>query len=729
MARLAAVLLLLALGAPPAAAAVAARASEVAVAQNHANPIRKVVTMLQNMQMKVTEEGEKEKELYNKFMCYCKTSGGDLSTSIADAQAKIESMTSSIEEGKSKKSQTEADLKEHQTSRADAKEAMAAATALREKEAASFGKEKSESETNLAALAKAIKAIDKGVMGGFLQTSAANVVRQYAMEKADLPDTTRQELLAFLSGTQGEGYVPQSGEITGILKTMHDEMSKSLSDATAEENGAISNYESLMAAKKKEVATLQAQIEVEMTRIGDLGVSVAGAENDLEDTKEALTQDQQFNLELAKSCDTKTAEWEEIKKTRAEELLALAETIKVLNDDDALELFKKTLPSASASFVQVAVRSSAVRTRALGIIRQARSPQLDFIVLALTGKKIGFEKVITMIDEMVANLKKEQAADDDKRAYCESQFDGTEDKVKGLEQSISDSESAIKEMEGAIATVAEEMAALEAGIAALDKSVAEATENRKAENADYKELMASDSTAKEVLLFAKNRLNKFYNPKLHKAAPKRELSEEERITVNMGGTLAPTAPPGGIAGTGIGAAAALVQIRAHTQAKGAGAPPPPPETFGPYTKKGEESGGVVAMIDLLVKDLDKEMQEAEVSEKDSQAEYEKMMEESAAKRAADSKLLTEKSGLKATTEGELESEKDRKAATSNELMATAKYLKSLHAECDWLLQYFDARKAARSSEMEALTSAKAVLSGADYSLLQVRRGGFLAQRH
>eukprot|EP00425_Heterocapsa_triquetra_P009464 CAMPEP_0195130618 /NCGR_PEP_ID=MMETSP0448-20130528/143541_1 /TAXON_ID=66468 /ORGANISM="Heterocapsa triquestra, Strain CCMP 448" /LENGTH=74 /DNA_ID=CAMNT_0040168535 /DNA_START=11 /DNA_END=232 /DNA_ORIENTATION=- len=74
MARLAAVLLLLALGAPPAAAAVAARASEVAVAQNHANPIRKVVTMLQNMQMKVTEEGEKEKELYNKFMCYCKTS-------------------------------------------------------------------------------------------------------------------------------------------------------------------------------------------------------------------------------------------------------------------------------------------------------------------------------------------------------------------------------------------------------------------------------------------------------------------------------------------------------------------------------------------------------------------------------------------------------------------------------------------------------------------------------
>ena len=35
---------------------------------------------------------------------------------------------------------------------------------------------------------------------------------------------------------------------------------------------------------------------------------------------------------------------------RAEELVALAKTFKALNDDDALELFKKTLPSAGAGF-------------------------------------------------------------------------------------------------------------------------------------------------------------------------------------------------------------------------------------------------------------------------------------------------------------------------------------------------------------------------------------------
>merc|ERR1712232_1535289 len=159
-----------------------------------------------------------------------------------------------------------------------------------------------------------------------------------------------------------------------------------------------------------------------------------------------------------------------------------------------------------------------------------------------------------------------------------------------------------------------------------DKNVAEATEQRKEEHEDYTALMAADVAAKELIGFAKNRLNKFYNPKLYKPPPKRVLSEEDQIVVNMGGTLAPTAAPGGIAGTGI---SAFVQIKAH---KSIVAPPPPPDTFDGYSKKSGESTGVIAVIDLLIKDLDKEMTEAETQEKDSQADYEAMMADSAEKR-------------------------------------------------------------------------------------------------
>merc|ERR1719375_1513138 len=128
------------------------------------------------------------------------------------------------------------------------------------------------------------------------------------------------------------------------------------------------------------------------------------------------------------------------------------------------------------------------------------------------------------------------------------------------------------------------------------------------------------------------------------------------------------------------------------------------------------------MIDLLVKDLDKEMTEASTEEKNSQADYETLMSDAAEKRAQDTKSLTDNESAKAETESDLEANKEQKGATTKELMATESYISSLHGECDWLLQYFDVRKEARDGEIESLKTAKSVLSGADFSLLQVPRG-------
>merc|ERR1719263_2172458 len=131
------------------------------------------------------------------------------------------------------------------------------------------------------------------------------------------------------------------------------------------------------------------------------------------------------------------------------------------------------------------------------------------------------------------------------------------------------------------------------------------------------------------------------------------------------------------------------------------------------------------MIQLLVKDLDKEMTEAQTAEKDSQADYEQFMKDSAAKRAEDSKTLSDKEGTLADMQAALEKQTDEKKSTGKELAATMQYIASLHSECDWLLQYFDVRAEARASEIDALGKAKAVLSGADYSLVQTKSHRFL----
>merc|ERR1719258_621655 len=348
-----------------------------------------------------------------------------------------------------------------------------------------------------------------------------------------------------------------------------------------------------------------------------------------------------------------------------------------------------------------------MRQQAMHVLKAAghkADPRLDLIELAMHGGKMGFGKIIKMIDDLVVDLKAEQGVDNDKKAYCLAEFDKAEDKAKELALDISDLDKAIADAEESIATLKSEVAALQDGIKALDKSVAEATATRKQEHDDYVETLAANTAAKDLLGFAKNRLNKFYNPKLYKAPPKRELSEEEQITVSMGGTLAPTAAPGGIAGTGIG----LAQV----------APPPPPEANLAYKKSGEESNGVIAMIDLLVADIDKDIQTSEVTEKDAQKDYEGFMADAADKRAQDSKSITDKEATKAATEEELQANEESKASKTTEAMETAKYIGGLHAECDWLLKYYDARKAARAGEVESLGQAKAVLSGADYSLVQ-----------
>merc|ERR1719362_2182855 len=167
--------------------------------------------------------------------------------------------------------------------------------------------------------------------------------------------------------------------------------------------------------------------------------------------------------------------------------------------------------------------------------------------------------------------------------------------------------------------------------------------------------MASDTAAKEALAFAKNRLNKFYNPKLYKPPPKVELSSEDRIYSGMGGDLV-TAAPSGVAGTGI---TVLSQVSLHRRHKAA--PAAPPATWKAYASKSEENNGVIAMMDLLIADLNKEMTEAETDEKNSQSDYEQMMKDSAAKRTSDSKALTEKSSAKADTEAALQAHAERKA--------------------------------------------------------------------
>jgi chromosome segregation ATPase len=579
--------------------------------------------------------------------------------SISDGEAKVESLAAGLKSAEAQLSQLKSDLSGHKSDREAAKQALASASAMREKEAAAFAALKAESETNIAAMSKAVAAIEKGEAGSFLQTNVAQTLRAVASSSQTMSSDARQTVLEFLdqsSDSEGVG----SGQIVGVLKQLGDEMIKDLGDATSVEEKAISDFNGLTAAKNNEVATLTSAIEDKIARIGETGLLIEDTKADAKDTAEKLASDKAFLATLKADCAKKEETWAAVSKERQAELVALSETITMLNSDEALELFKKTLPSA-ASFMQVSYKADKVKDQALAMIRSTRKHglHLDLIALALHGKTSDFSKVIGMIDEMVSVLKSEQKDDDEKKEYCGAELDATEDKIKGHEQEIRDSTAAVADAKETIATVEKDIAALAAGITELDASVASATEQREKENAEFKDLRASNTAAKDLIMMAKKRLNKFYNPKL---------------ALLQKSDLAP----------------ALLQ------------------------KKSEESAGVLAMMDTLVAELDKETTVASADEKDAQSDYESFMSSSKTMRAENTKILQDKTAAKADAIGALESHSDVLVAGEKSLKGANTQLQVLHSDCDWLLANFDTRAEARSDEIESLKKAKAVLSGASF---------------
>merc|ERR1719456_247033 len=431
----------------------------------------------------------------------------------------------------------------------------------------------------------AIAALEKGM--GFIQMAASQktVVERVVSQSNQVDDFQRESVLELL---QGKETAQSSGEITGMLKAMLEEMEGDLKSATADEATAAKGFSDLSAAKNAEIAAATSAIESKTKRAGEVAVEIVQTEDDLEDTENEVAETQAFLADLGKQCAAKKAAWGEMKAMRAEEISAISAAVKILNDDDALDLFKKTVPSFSQTgmgFLQKSSKSS-VALRAKGMLislaqtNRSHQTQLSLIASALKTKSVDFSKITEMIDGMVGVLTKVQGDDDSQKGFCDDEFAKSAQDKKDTEEALASLAASIEEMTATVSTLSSEIETLQAEIKALDKAVAEATEQRKEEHATFVQAQAENQAATQLVEAAKNKLNKFYRPNLYKAPERRELTEEERIAVSAGApdprdAEEAAAAQTGIAGTGI---AVFAQIRSASNA----VPPPPPETFGAY---------------------------------------------------------------------------------------------------------------------------------------------------
>merc|ERR1719321_1062117 len=316
-------------------------------AETSVNPIRKIIVLLENMQKEIEAEGEKEKVLFDNFMCFCDNGAGDLLKAANEAEAQNKAATAQLEQDSSEKAQLEEDIKTHTSDLEGATKDLEEATTIRDKEKSEFDATIGTKKSSEAALGKAIPAIEKGMGGAaFLQFVGNHIVKQIKRtlrNSATITDGDREKIQAFLQG--GEN-APGSGEILGMLKSMKDELSRDIASLTKDEEAAVAGFTSMKASKEKEIEFADESIESKKERIGALAVSVVQLKDVIEDSAKESADAKKFAATLEVQCKEKKAEWDARCKARSDEIAAIGEAIGILTDDDALDTFKKAVPSA-----------------------------------------------------------------------------------------------------------------------------------------------------------------------------------------------------------------------------------------------------------------------------------------------------------------------------------------------------------------------------------------------
>merc|ERR1719310_2592978 len=408
--------------------------------------------------------------------------------------------------------------------------------------------------------------------------------------------------------------------------------------------------------------------------LGKTKVQLAEAKEDLEDTTGAMEADQAFLVDLKERCSVSDKEWEERSKTRALEIAAVGETIKILTDDDAHDLFDGTLSFLQLSSTRRTVsREDFTREQASHMLlnHAKKSGRKALVQLSASVRLDAFKKVEEEINGMIADIEQESADEVALKAKCKDEFHANEMETMAIEDTIKDLTTKINDFAAAIDTLEKEIAALKAEILETTIELQRSNELRVKQNKEFQSAVADQRATQAILKKALDRLSKFY-------------------------------------------AEQFVQLKStHKQTKqepGAAAPPPP-QGFSEY-KSNEGAGSVMTMIEGIITDAQTMEKETIKGEQETQAGYESFVKESYAAIEAAQRSVTNKMEEKATAEtGKTAAEGD-KADADDTAEDLAKTKADLHLSCDFVMMNFDAREAARKGEIEGLSNTLASLKGA-----------------
>ncbi|CAE7195223.1 unnamed protein product [Symbiodinium natans] len=652
------------------------------------NPVKKIIDMLETMRNKVQEEGEEKSKVFEKYMCYCKSSAAKLNSELDQAATGLPQLRSRVREVIALQATLESEVSQHKKDRDEANNAMASASALRKKESEAYLKESTSEKQTLDSVTEAIKALEKGQGQSFLQTQQALALQRLSMS-ADMTTEHRDLLSAFLAGEQQ----PSSSRIVGMLKQMKEEIANDVSELVEMEKQRLAEHESLLEAKQKEGEAAMKAMEEKMLRLGELKVEAQMVKDDIQEKVDGQKESSDFFLDLNQTCEAKQQAWNAYQASQAEEIQALTETVEFLEENDVQHAVRGALTSSSLvqklktrpapafswpdSGFYAGGRLSLLQLSAGSARDQAsygRTADYAYAEMGLRGDRPSLEVAINKIVDLHGVLDKEQASDEDRKKYCEKKLRQADLAQQSKEREIQDAASIMATYENELSTVVDEIKDMDKGMKELDAQVTEVTNTRKSEHEAFVKARDTNNEALELLDVAAQRIERFYS---------RSFVQVQHNTTYGASRLASSKAV--------------------------------PEADLTYRKQGESSTRLVMLFSRIKADIQKQTETLESDDKVGQAEYENIVKNSNQKKLISNKSLGSKQAAKAELQVTLQRSREELRSQKQALLAVEEEIRGLHAECDFLLKNFDMRQDARQSEHRSLTRAKATLEAASES--------------
>ena len=378
------------------------------------------------------------------------------------------------------------------------------------------------------------------------------------------------------------------------------------------------DYESLKAAKESEIKAGTELKDTKTQELADTDEKNVNAKTDLEDTRNSLSADQKFLMNLKETCQMTDQEWEERQKSRAEEIKGVSEALAILTSDDAHDTFTRTF-----NFVQVRMRSRATRARdsaskmLFTAAKKYSNPRLA--ALATRVRLDAFTKVKAAIDEMIEALLKEKADEIKHKDFCTEGLNTNERETELKQRDIAELEAKISDLTTQIDELTKAIATLESEIAEMQTQLKRAGEDREMENKDFQTTVADQRATKELLNKALNVLKPIFDKK-------------------------------------------FLQLGAKV---GQPAGPPPPPGFKEY-KQSAGAGGVMGMMEQIIRDTETLEAEAIKAETDAQKAYESYVKDTNKSIEEKTRSITEKTQEKADADADKVAAEEAKETAMNE---------------------------------------------------------------